>query len=168
MISHKELVLQADRWLKSQGWTIVIRDCFRAYVDTGEQPDVIAWRNAGCVSAVIECKATRADFLADRNKPFRADGGMGDWRFIFCPPEVVSIDEIHTGWGLLHFDGRVRKVHGYPTNVGWLSGRPFEGNKACESQVLASALRRFVVRRQFDTIYERLDRQISAETTSVE
>lgn len=164
MASHKELVMQADKWLKSQGWTIVIRDCFRAYVDTGEQPDVIAWRNAGTVSVVVECKASRSDFLADKNKAFRVTGGMGDWRFIFCPTGVVTTDDLPSGWGLLHFDGRsVRKAHGYPTNVSWRTGKPFDGNKACESQLLASALRRFAVRHQLDTIYDKLDGLISAE-----
>jgi hypothetical protein len=152
---HKDLVREADKWLKANGWKIVIRDCFRAYTDTGEQPDVIAWRNG--VSLLVECKASRSDFLADKSKAFRAHGGMGDWRFIFCPPGVVDVADLVPGWGLLHSTERgVRKVHGYPTNMGWHSDKPFDGNKACENQMLVSALRRFAVRGQFDTIYEKL------------
>lgn len=154
-LSHKELVHHADRWLKAQGWKIVIRDCFRAYTDTGEQPDVIAWRNGA--SIVVECKASRADFLADRSKEFRVDGGMGDWRFMFSPPGVVEISDLAPGWGLLHCDGRsVRKVHGYPPNISWIKERPFSGNRDCENQLLVSALRRFAVRGQLDVIYEKI------------
>lgn len=160
MLGHKALVLAADKWLKAQNWKIVIRDCFRAYTNTGEQPDVIAWRND--VSLLIEVKASRTDFLADKAKAFRTHGGMGDWRFIFCPPGVVEVCDLPGGWGLLHFDGRsVRKVHGYPANTGWHLSKPFVGNRECENQMLVSALRRFAVRGQLDTIYEKIDSQLT-------
>ena len=37
---------------------------------SGEMPDAIGWKRANH-SVLVECKVTRADFLADRGKPFR-------------------------------------------------------------------------------------------------
>lgn len=151
---HKVLVKLADRWLCAQSFGVVIRDCFRAYVDTGEQPDVIGWRSGA--SCLIECKVSRADFLSDRKKAFRTKGGMGDWRFFLCPPDVIKVEDLPAGWGLLWATGkRVLKISGFPPNTAWRSA-PFNGNKLAENQMLVSALRRYAVRGQFDVIYDGL------------
>lgn len=152
---HAALCLLAERWLRRQGFGVVFRDRFRAITDHGEQPDAIGWR--GGISAVIECKATRADFLADRNKPFRVEPtrGMGDWRFYLSPGGVITVADLPSGWGLLHANGsRVSSVHGVPGNVGWRTGAPFAGAKTCEVQMLYSALRRMVLRGHFDAVYD--------------
>lgn len=85
------------------GYSVIIRDPFRAYTISGERPDAIGWRDG--ISILIECKASHADFLADRKKPFRAETdnqqGMGDWRFYLCPPEIIKPEELPEGWGLL-------------------------------------------------------------------
>lgn len=151
--AHKALVRRAEKWLKRQGWKIVIRDCFKAYVYTGEQPDVIAWRDG--VSIVIECKTSRADYLAYKKKFFRVeDCGMGDWRFFFCPDGLVLPGELPSGWGLLYAtDKAVKKICGWPGNTQWHNDKPFTGNKFCEVQFLTSVVRRFAVRDMLDVVY---------------
>jgi len=156
-MTHTELTLRAEKWLKSQGCGIVFRDEFKANTHNGEQPDGIGWRDG--LSILIECKTSRSDFLADKNKKFRrkADTGMGDWRFYMCPPDVIKIDDLPTGWGLLYIlPKQIKKIHGVPSNCHWWNKKPFEGNKRCETQMMYSALRRIVVRGHFDLIYEKL------------
>jgi hypothetical protein len=153
--SHFELCLLADKWLRSRGFGVVFRDGFKATVDSGEIPDAIGWR--GGISALIEVKVSRADFLADKSKPFRVNpaAGMGDWRFYLCPPGVIAVSDLPPGWGLLHSDGKkVRSVHGVPGNCDWRAKRPFDGAKLCENQMMYSALRRVTIRGHFGDIYD--------------
>lgn len=156
-MTHADLVVRAEKWLKSRGCGVVFRDEFRALTHSGEQPDAIGWRDG--LSILIECKASRSDFLADKRKRFRQDPviGMGDWRFFMTPAGVVSPDDIPEGWGLLHATTKqIKRVHNVPTNGQWWTKKPFEGNKRSETQMMYSALRRMIVRGHFDSIYETL------------
>jgi hypothetical protein len=73
--------------------------------DADDIPDVIGWRNG--VSYLIECKASRADFKADAKKPQRSAGtGMGEYRYYFCPKDLLEKIEIPEGWGLIELDGK--------------------------------------------------------------
>lgn len=157
-MTHDELVLRADRWLKNAvGCGVVFNDRFQAATHNGEQPDAIGWRDG--LSFLVECKASRSDFLADRKKPFRVDPaiGMGDWRFFMCPPGLIRADELPEGWGLLYAHSRkVEKVHGIPTNVDYWSKRPFTPDKRIETQMMYSALRRLGLRGHLPSIYEKL------------
>ncbi len=158
VMTHAELVLRAENWLKQQGCGIVFRDEFRAVTYNHEQPDAIGWRNH--LSLLIECKASRADFLAERNKPFRLtpNEGMGDWRFYLCPPDMITVGDLPEGWGLLYaFKHQVKKIHGFPPNLNWRAKQPFNGAKQYELQMMYSALRRMVRRGHFDSIYEKID-----------
>lgn len=151
---HAALVKRGERWLRRRGFGVVIRDEFRAITGNGEQPDVIGWRNG--VSAVIECKVSRADFFKDAKKPFRqAPGsGMGDWRFYLCPAQLLREADMPPGWGLLWaYSKQIRSIHGVPPNTWWHSKMPFQGNKRVENQILASALRRLWFQGHFDEIY---------------
>ena len=58
---------------------------------SGEMPDAIGWKRASH-SVLVECKVTRADFLADRDKPFRhkPEQGVGCERFYLAPAAVVN------------------------------------------------------------------------------
>src|SRR5690554_3421860 len=155
-LTHQDLVLRAERWLKQQGCGIVIRDGFKAATHSGEQPDAIGWRDG--LSIVIECKVSRSDFLADKKKPFRQfpEEGMGDWRFYMCPPGIITIDDLPEGWGLLYAEGRkTHNAHGVPGNCGWWMDRPFEGAKRYETQMMYSALRRLAAMGHFNSIYEK-------------
>src|ERR1700760_3011333 len=67
-VKHAQLVGRAAEWLRLRyGCGIVLSE---QYCATGEIPDVIGWK-ASCQSVLVECKVSRADFLADAAKPFR-------------------------------------------------------------------------------------------------
>lgn len=156
-LTHNELCLIGDKFLKRNGFGVVFNDKFRAITGMGEHPDVIGFRNG--VSCLIECKISRSDFLADKNKHFRKDPskGMGDWRFFLCPPNVITVEDLPNGWGLLYTQGnRVTKIHGFPTNTGWHNKKPFTGRKDVECDFMYSALRRMVIRGHFEDIYSKI------------
>jgi len=141
---HDTLVRKASTWLRKQGCGVVVTDSIQAITPSGERPDAIGWRDG--LSVLIECKASRSDFLADRHKPFRVvpEEGMGDWRFMLCPEGLIAPEELPSGWGLLYLSGqRVCSISGVPTNTEWWAKKPFRGEKHCESILLASALRRY-------------------------
>lgn len=113
MAQHNDLVLRAEKWLNSINFKVTIRDPFRCA--NQEHTDAIGWKNG--VSALIEVKVSRADFLSDKRKSFRIkpDQAMGDWRFYLCPTDIIKPDDLPTGWGLLYAtDKTVRSVHGVP------------------------------------------------------
>ncbi|TNC80293.1 MAG: hypothetical protein C9356_15120 [Oleiphilus sp.] len=148
---HTLLCHRAEQFLKKQHCAVVIREPFKAA--TREQPDAIGWRDG--VSILIECKATRSDFLADKYKPFRNDSGegMGDWRFYLCPKGVIDKSELPPGWGLLYATAKtIQKIHGFPPNTLW-HHKPFQGNKTAENIMLTSALRRLSIRGYLPEIY---------------
>lgn len=143
-MTHSDLVKCGVRWLKRNGCRIILSDPFKAAVSTGECPDVIGWRDG--LSLLLECKASRADFLVDARKPFRVQPGMGmgDWRFYLTQPGTISADELPSGWGLLIAHAkRVEVVRGGPHgNCGWWSEKPFDGHKRNETIMLVSAMAR--------------------------
>lgn len=141
--THCDLVARGRSWLRRKGCAIVFTELY-ALTTTGELPDVIGWKSG--FSILIEAKATRADFLSDKKKPFRKDPtlGMGNWRFFLTPPGVVEPSDVPEGWGLLWALPRTIKcVHGGPRHDwDWYSEQPFEGNSDIERVFLLSALRR--------------------------
>ncbi|ADW76549.1 hypothetical protein Rahaq_4974 (plasmid) [Rahnella aceris] len=153
-ITHGELCIIAERFLRNNGFKVAFHDRFIAAVSTGEQPDALAFRNLA--SCLIEAKVSRSDFLADRKKRFRVNPelGMGDWRFFICEPGLISIEELPEGWGLLHVkNGRVYKVWGWPGNAVWSSRKPFKANKQAECDYMYSALRRLQIRGYLPEVY---------------
>jgi hypothetical protein len=105
-------------------------------------PDAIGWKRASH-SVLVECKVTRADFLADRGKPFRAkpEQGVGSERFYLTPPGLVKVEELPVGWGLLELRrGRVEIVHPSAKNLRTAKGFGYEMN------LLLASLRRVEVR----------------------
>lgn len=163
-LSHDELCLRAERFLKTNGFGVVFHDRFRAAAATGELPDTLGFRNG--TSCLIEVKCSRSDFHADKKKHFRInpDLGLGDWRFYMCEPGIISVDDLPAGWGLLHVKGkRVLKVHGFPANTQWYDCKPFSGNKQAECDYMYSALRRMVVRGHFSEIYDGLPAPLGAQ-----
>lgn len=160
-MDHKELCLSAARWLGKQGCGVVFDERLRAYCITGERPDVIGWRDG--LSILIEVKTSRNDFHSDKKKAFRIDAaqGMGDWRFYLCPPGIISVSDLPSGWGLLYaHDKTISKIHGVPLNTEWWKKKPFEGNKRAETQLMYSALRRLNLKGRLKEIYmEMLDKE---------
>lgn len=100
MLSHKELVKLGARWISQEicryGWHILTEVGYR-----NENPDVFAFSKYQ--SVLIECKASRSDFLADKKKPFRKDPqlGIGMMRYYLCNKGIVTPEEIPDGWQLL-------------------------------------------------------------------
>lgn len=107
--THSRLVHRAVRWLHNTrkcAVTLWERTCHFS----SEIPDAIGWEPDGW-SILVECKATRADFLKDKRKAHRQnDYSMGQERWYFSPPALISVDELPSGWGLIELHGdRVRK-----------------------------------------------------------
>jgi len=111
MRSHKELCELAVTWLKrpysagGPGCAVALSEC-RTGAD-GEVPDAIGFRTGhGAGSVLIEVKTSRADFLADRAKPHRQQGGVGDWRYFMVPEGLLSVADLPARWGLLEVNSR--------------------------------------------------------------
>jgi len=98
-MTHVQLVQKAIQWLRSYRCGVVLSEQSCA---SGEVPDAIGWKRA-CHSVVVECKISRADFLADLNKPWRQkpQKGMGCERFYLTPGGLLQPEELPVGWGLL-------------------------------------------------------------------
>ena len=138
-MTHSQLVKKAVYWLRCYRCGVVLSE--QACV-TGEMPDAIGWKQL-CHSVLIECKATRADFLADRAKPFRQkpERGVGSERFYFTPAGLLRREELPAGWGLLELRGRrVEMVHASARNLRTAMGF------RCEMNLLLASLRRVEVR----------------------
>jgi hypothetical protein len=142
-LTHSELIEIGARWLKNQCRCSVILKELATYTSHGETPDIIgfnSWR-----SLMIEAKTSRSDFFADRKKIFRQhqEFGMGQYRFIICPAELLQPNEIYDGWGLLWVRGK--KVYQQNCDVTGGSSHGvscFAGNITSERSMLLSALRR--------------------------
>jgi len=99
-MSHKELVEKAKQWL------IQAKGCNPVFTEKGSQrisemPDAIGWNGHNCY--VVEAKVSMADFNADKKKPHRTDGGMGNLRYFLVPKEIENeaMKKLPIGWGLL-------------------------------------------------------------------
>ncbi len=104
-LTHAELVQRGAMWLRNR------RNCRVVLAEQttgrGEIADVIGWKFGNC-SFLLECKVSRADFYADRCKPFRVDPvlGMGAYRFFLAPAGVLTVEDVTGDWGLLEARGR--------------------------------------------------------------
>jgi hypothetical protein len=109
---------------------------------SGEMPDAIGWKRANH-SVLVECKVTRADFLADRSKPFRVkpEQGVGCERFYLTPSSLLRAEELPAGWGLLELRrGRIEMAQASAKNLRTATGFRYEMN------LLLASLRRVEVR----------------------
>ena len=108
-MTHAKLVVLAVAWLRRYRCGVVLSEQACA---SGEMPDAIGWKKA-CHSVLVECKATRPDFLVDRDKPFRLrpETGVGCERYYLAPKGLIRSEELPAGWGLLQVCGRgIEKV----------------------------------------------------------
>jgi hypothetical protein len=146
---HAQLVALGVRWVKQQGFAVVASEICAS--GSREIADVIGFR-ASC-SVLVEAKASRRDFLADRLKPERRDQcrGLGLYRFYLAPPDVIGLADLPPGWGLLHAQGaRVIEVLRPLGNMWPGAGSELQGwrefqhpvNEAAEREVLFSIARR--------------------------
>jgi len=128
---HAALILLAAAWLRKKGCAVVITDMTHGGPETA---DAIGWNST--YSMVIECKASRSDFLADRKKDFRRnpEKGMGSLRYFCAPAGLIQADELPPRWGLLECtSGKLREV---------VKATHQDASKKHEVGLLLSALRR--------------------------
>lgn len=103
-MEHGVLVDAAVGWLRGKRCGVVISEQGCA---SGEMADAIGWRGK-CHSIVVECKVSRADFLADATKEWRRrpEMALGCERYYLAPRGVIAVEELPAGWGLLEFHAR--------------------------------------------------------------
>ncbi len=138
-MTHENLVSLAVAWLRRYRCGVVLSE--QACV-SGEMPDAIGWKKA-CHSVLVECKISRTDFLADREKPFRQkpENGVGCERYYLAPQGLIRAEELAAGWGLLEVWGREMKmVKASAKNLRSNIGFQYEMN------LLLASLRRVEVR----------------------
>lgn len=129
----------AVAWLRRYRCGVVLSEQACA---SGEMPDAIGWKKR-CHSVLVECKASRADFLADHAKPWRQrpETGVGCERYYLAARDMIAVDELPRGWGLLEVCGRdIATVQRSAKNL--RSGVGFE----YEMNLLLASLRRVEVR----------------------
>lgn len=110
--SHADLTALAVKWLRrhqsanGHGCNISMSELKSGW--TGEIPDAIGFKllHPHSESVVVEVKVSRSDFLADKAKPHRVQGGMGTYRYFMAPEGMISPDELPAGWGLLDVNSR--------------------------------------------------------------
>lgn len=160
-MTHAELVNIAESWL------LHIVGCSFAFTELGcygtrEIADAIGFRVSYEYSILIECKASRADFLSDKKKSFRQhpEQGLGTFRFYMAPTGIVKPEDLPERWGLITVSpaGNTRKRIGPQGNV-WTWGLQYDHwshkeNKHAEWCLMGSALRRLHLRGLLHKIYE--------------
>jgi hypothetical protein len=131
--AHADLVTMAREWLRPKCSVVVSEIC----VTGAEQPDALGWK--GAATTLIECKASRSDFLADKNKIFRyyLEEGIGDYRYYLAPVGVIKdVSELPNNFGWLEIqpNGRIKTRHKAEYQP--------EKQTALETKILVSLLRR--------------------------
>ena len=147
-MTHAQLVKVAEQWLRRYRCGIVLSE---QQCSSGEMPDAIGWKSK-CRSVVVECKISRADFLADRSKEWRVNPeiALGCERFYLSPRGMIRAEELPKGWGLLEYHDRRVHVLMKPCRQ---SQRSPEGLMN-EMNLLLASLRRVEVRIEPQTITE--------------
>lgn len=144
MVTHTELNQRAVKWLFSQGCSVVASE-IKCWNNTGEIIDALGFTSQ--YSILVECKASRNDFLADKHKPFRKEPerGVGQLRYYLCPPDIIKTEDLPERWGLLYTRGTQIKKVIYPH--AYLEEKKFEQpfNHLSERTILLSVCRRLGV-----------------------
>ena len=146
-MTHAQLVERAVQWLRSYRCGVVLSEQACA---SGEMPDAIGWKRA-CHSVMVECKVSRADFLADRDKPFRKkpEAGVGCERFYLTVRGLIRPTELPAGWGLLELHNRkVEIIRPSARDLRSAAGFRYEMN------LLLASLRRVEIRIEPQNITE--------------
>ena len=146
-MTHAQLVRKAVAWLRAYRCGVILSEqaCL-----SGEMPDAIGWKRA-CHSVVVECKISRADFLADGDKLVRRkpEIGLGCERFYLTPGQLLRSEELPAGWGLLECRPRnIAIIRPSARNLRTAIGLRYEMN------LLLASLRRVEIRIQPQTITE--------------
>ena len=150
-MTHSELVEIGYKWCLTK--------CAFAFKELvtleSEQPDIIGFNSNG--TFLLEAKTSRADFFADKKKMFRIHSfmGMGDWRFFICPIDLILIDELPKGWGLIEVNsiGKANTVFNpYGKGNIYSNWDRLEKNERAEKSLMFSALRRLHLKKLINKI----------------
>jgi hypothetical protein len=164
-VTHAELVAHAKRWLHSVGCSIALTE-MKTY--TTESPDAIGWKSGGRECFLIECKTSRADFHADKNKPFRREPGygMGGYRYYLAPVGVLKPEDMPPKWGLIVVGEKGPRLlagvnpRTYERDMAYCHG---ERNLTAETCVLWSALNRLRLHHGDGEFHERVHATYAAK-----
>lgn len=131
--THAALCAIAAKWLRfpnsrgGHGCQVALSEPRTGFL-AGEIPDAIGFRvsEPGTGSVMVECKVSRADFLADARKPCRGAVGMGLYRYYLCPEGILAPDDVPERWGLLAVNkrGTVRALRGAAASLPRHTGTP--------------------------------------------
>jgi hypothetical protein len=146
---HSQLVAAAVCWLRHKYRCGIVLS--EQYCATGEVPDAIGWKGM-CRSVIVECKVSRADFLADAQKPFRVhpEEGLGCERYYLTPPGLIEVKELPPHWGLLE----CRRNQAFVVAKAGRKSLRSEAGMMKEMNLLLASLRRVEVRIEPQTITE--------------
>ena len=131
---HDQLVTRAVRWCMSRKGGDCVLAVSELTTSQSETPDVLGWRGPKH-TVLVECKSSRADFLADKTKLFRRQPelGMGNQRYYLCWPHVIEVSDLPDKWGLMWQERYTRVLR-------FAVYQPVE--RDIETSVLLSAIRR--------------------------
>jgi len=138
-ISHRELVDRAFLYLHTIGCSIRFRE---RITSISENPDAMGF-GGKYFSILIECKSSRADYIADKKKWFRRrpEDGMGYKRYFMAPVGILKPAEIPKGWGLLEVYEKTPRMN-RRVCIAVDSEAFHERNREAEIKYLVSAIRR--------------------------
>ena len=102
-LTHLELVARSARWLAStRRCGVVCTEWSAPHVR--DMPDAIGWVDASsCI--VIECKTSMSDYYSDSRKTIHKRP-FGTERWYACEPDVIPVDKVREGWGLLYIHSK--------------------------------------------------------------
>ncbi|MDP9039800.1 MAG: hypothetical protein M3O02_11105 [Acidobacteriota bacterium] len=157
---------QGSNWNRNKenigfGCSLVVSEIVSAAY---EVPDAIGWRYGR--SVLIECKVSRADFLADAKKPHRqVTGGVGERRYFLTPPGLLLPDELPKDWGLLELHGKTVELIYQPD---WNDRELTLGGHVSEKRILLSLLARIKAREFLFIDRDDMDRELLEFATTPE
>jgi len=141
-MDHEHLVRRAARWLaNTKRCSVVITEM----ASGGEEPDAIGWNGYLAHSTLVECKATRSDFDADKWKVGRRRIealGKGNERYYLVPLNLLdyALANAPEKWGVLvAYKNRVEVKR---------KSSHFESAKGYEMAMLISVIRRIAGEKQ--------------------
>jgi hypothetical protein len=144
LITHEQLIIRAKKWLANRCGVVLTE--YKSY--SPAIPDAIGFNHFA--SYVIECKVSRSDFMADQKKAHRNFiNQLGNYRYYFCPPNIVCAEDVPDPWGLLYvLDKKIVKVK----EAVFINGLEV---RAAEWQIMYSLARRIAGNNLLDKAMEK-------------
>lgn len=124
--THEDVVNIGAKWLKQVIQCPVIAKEVKC-IGSREIPDLVGFLSH--TSFMIECKASRSDFLSDFKKPERQGtcSSLGNYRLYLAPKGIIVAEKVPNTWGILEINekGKVEVVR-------FMKGNIFCGNSTPE------------------------------------